>query len=362
MRVGLYEMQVLDQSGVPLKERIIGANNFVEAATGQEYKVKVFVHRKEGTGFPMKYAIVRLLVDGAGVNYHMRLNFDDAVGIMKSAEFTGFRCGFNSYNAFVFTLPDAAIGDVSNESKTGHLKVEISEAVISSDLLTTPASYVFSAVESPRAVTENKKPTERATLGTVSGRTISFGSPSPTPDQPLYVWKKVRTVPDAILEVKCHTADNLDFIQMVHDTRTANQIPTDLTTIAEQEEPINVERSVPSTAKSADPAAQSFDLTKVEPPPEVEYIGGCHTTGAPAETSAPGQKAHRKRKLKTKIASKAAMNDTAMTEDPFTAQPAQRKAGTLQKRKVTHKRAHKVSLMSAVSDADAGAVNDKKGK
>lgn len=76
MRVGLYEMQILDQNGVALPEHWIGGRCYVEAVPGQEFQVKSSIHRNNNGSFPVKSSVAILSVDGECLA-HWHFNLPD---------------------------------------------------------------------------------------------------------------------------------------------------------------------------------------------------------------------------------------------------------------------------------------------
>jgi hypothetical protein len=68
MRVGCYEILVLNDSEVPFKEDAVGDRVYINALPGQAYHVQINVYRNPLTGkFPSKYLRFGLYVDGLDV-------------------------------------------------------------------------------------------------------------------------------------------------------------------------------------------------------------------------------------------------------------------------------------------------------
>lgn len=357
MREGQFELQILDKDRAVLAERKVAGTNYVEAEAGKEFKVKVTVHKNVDNQLEMKFVIVELSIDGNYLSYHKKMTLNASFpGPSMSSLFLGFKTQdlpMNAYRAFEFSEADENMHHQPNKSSTGCIKADFFEATVTEvktrRVVTAPT--VVSALQVPQEqkplqvernqheqhapkLTENNKPTEKPSLKICAGRAFTIPAHTPRPAVPppvvnsgvnpvtnptsnpasnsgtsvlvdtapppepafdvSYVWKKVCTEPDATLEIRCHTADTLNFLQEFHADRAARaaamSIPVDLSTAPEVKQEIKLETGVASSVSGAAEVTQNtqvFDLTKmdtsamdltVEPPAEVEFIGGSFAT------------------------------------------------------------------------------------
>lgn len=257
MKVSLYELHVLSQDGNVMAERCIAGNNYVEAKPGEEYKVKVTIsHGAVDRKFPVQKSVAYLYIDGARVITYILFELQHWTQI-QSGEFRGYPHNDDSFKAFLFAAPTAAKDYDNTESATGHVKVEFYEV----ERCLEQYGNLNDLSRSPPAAkqeSENKKPTEQPSLRTSPGRIVPYqpfvpappvvrtvrAEPTqhsyvpyryraPSPPKVVYSWKRIRKEPDAVLELKCHIADTLDFIQAVYKAHleriATNRVPVDLT-------------------------------------------------------------------------------------------------------------------------------------
>lgn len=114
MREGLYEVQLVNQHGVPFREEEIDDKSYTHASPGQEFTVKITVHRHPVSGhFPYDCLRVGLFVDGYDVQYWKRMDFTLTPSHLDSvsAVFVGFKKNTADLRAFVFSAPAGATAE-----------------------------------------------------------------------------------------------------------------------------------------------------------------------------------------------------------------------------------------------------------
>lgn len=194
MRVGLYELQVVDQNGVALPERCIGGRYYVEANPGQEFRIKSTIHKDVSGLFPVSSSAVRLHVDGKSI-YHWTMNTLDQDGLNSVSHISnaGYYDGIaGQWHALKFGVvnTNANFND-SDKSKTGEVKIEFSETK-------TCSAYRVNHTAFPAApMPENNKPYKQPSLTIEPGRVISFNPP-----RSMLTYMRKRKEPESILQVK----------------------------------------------------------------------------------------------------------------------------------------------------------------
>lgn len=261
-------------------ERDVAGVTYVEAQAGKEYTVKVVVHKNVQNQFDWDFIKVQLSVDGTYVNIRKYMKLDANVsGASAYATFLGFREDFyaKQYQAFVFSEPEENVDHKNEQSSTGRIRVEFYEARprnpsndhASKGQPVIKTARVLSTQQNVK-LKENTKPLERPSLKTCPGRAITPPPPPPPPQaspalsnitstgddgtnttivthhtapiRPVethYAFRPMRGQPDATLEIRCHTADHLEFLQEFEADRAARaagiRVTVDLTSDAESE-------------------------------------------------------------------------------------------------------------------------------
>lgn len=114
MREGLYEVQLVNVNDEPFREEEIDDKTYTHAAPGQEFTVKITVHRHPITGeFPYACLRLGLFVDGYDVQYWKRMDFTVTPAELDhvSAVFVGFKKNTADLRAFVFSAPAGATAE-----------------------------------------------------------------------------------------------------------------------------------------------------------------------------------------------------------------------------------------------------------
>ena len=79
MRDGLYEVQLVDEGDLPFQESCVEGTTYAHAKPGQEFAVRITVHRNPLNGeFPFNYLRLGLFIDGHDVNYWKRMDMTAA--------------------------------------------------------------------------------------------------------------------------------------------------------------------------------------------------------------------------------------------------------------------------------------------
>lgn len=169
--------------------------------------------------------------------------------------FSGFRVSSETIQAFMFSDLSVGANSTSAEvpSKTGLLQVAVYEAertVSAVNPAFTP-TQVSSAVGT---VSENKKFWEQPSLATARGREVKESITFST-----YVCKRLHQLPHATVEIQCHTAGVLDFLQQQHN-RLHVPAATSSSTAPANDPPVHIDLS---TEPDVVPAAEFMQLPPV---------------------------------------------------------------------------------------------------
>lgn len=270
MRLGQYEVIIVDDDSIAFKEHNINGAVYVCGKARREYRVSVRIYRDEEGNFPVKYSHVSLSVDDVTVNYRLKLRLDDqSPDFRETFQFRGFRQARHTYRAFQFSVPTDAAVDNQAESRQGCIRVAFFEATVTKKRLaeicnkhnddTSSVDSVEPAEEEQVptcAVPRNKKYLQRPSLATTAGNIwIYKKSFRPKSHE---TWNDARAVPDASLEIWYHSDNKLKFLQEFYEAKqaraVANAVPVDLT------EDESVETDIaPALVKDAIPP---IDLTE----------------------------------------------------------------------------------------------------
>ena len=206
MRQGCYELLVLRSDGTEFDESAIGEKTFVRAEAGQEYIVKFVVHRSASGAYPFAYGRCSLSVDGQKRDNGNFLNMDPSLSAC-CVHFRGFQVDTQTVQAFTFTNVTVSTDPnlcVAN-SKVGLLQVTVHEV----ELRQQPVNFTYVPIPVAPAVStvfEEEKYWKRPSVATARGRDFQH-------HYNLIYARKMRRFPDATLEVQCHTAEVLDFLE-----------------------------------------------------------------------------------------------------------------------------------------------------
>eukprot|EP01032_Pedospumella_encystans_P008319 gene8319-9891_t len=213
MRQGCYELLVINSDGSVFPECTLEGKTFIRVAPGQDYAVKFIVHRDASGGYPFSHVICFLTVDGHETDRGVYLNLNlDSSSNSKCAFFRGFRVDSETVQVLKFSdvtlSSDLALCEAS--SKAGLLQVTVFEAERFAKPVNANSAYVPPPVAPVlNAVLEDKKFWKVPSVATIRGGNL----------EQLYNpvnFRKMRQLPDATLEVQCHTAGVLDYL---HDQR-----------------------------------------------------------------------------------------------------------------------------------------------
>lgn len=242
MRVGCYEILVLNDMEVPFKEDIVGDRVYVNAMPGQAYHVQINVYRNSLTGkFPAKYLRFGLYVDGLDVNYWKRLDLsnDDILPYdfktPVSSNFWGFKKNTTDLVSFVFarTLDHAAqypantntSSNSSSSTASKHSKVNAKNDELGSFRLIIHEAKVTTGVfnnqtgihdvpKQPIVHGENNEKEikfwQQASVSTLGGQVISSEKEKFIP---LAKWENISSIPLETLVLYYHSVDMIKFLK-----------------------------------------------------------------------------------------------------------------------------------------------------
>lgn len=140
MREGIFEVRVLRGDGSPYEQQEVAGNTYVIAEPGQEFIVRVLVHKNARGVFDHPMYRVGLYVDGLDVNYWKRVDTTMTDEAYSTTSFYGFKKNVQELRAFTFaeTVMSERTQEMSAsgiQSSLGTIRVEIFKA--------RPSSGVF---------------------------------------------------------------------------------------------------------------------------------------------------------------------------------------------------------------------------
>lgn len=215
MRVGQYEVLLMNTDLMHLPERTIAGSTYAIATEGSEYIVRVFVHRDVNGKFPAARMRVGLYVDGHDVQYWKRLDTTDAKTDSSvssiSTTFWGFKKSSSEIHSFMFATPEPISSSTSTKSTSsvGKIEVVIYEAeVVGGINENTSKEY---GVPTSQVVEGDKKFYMQASVGTTGGRKLE----NIEKFDPLLRWKNKYNHPMTSLILSYHTQDMLNIIEQI---------------------------------------------------------------------------------------------------------------------------------------------------
>lgn len=212
MRVGQFEILLMNTDLKHLEEQTIAGTTYAVATEGNEYIVRVFVHRDQYGNFPVERMRVGLYVDGHDVQYWKRLDTSatktDSDVTCVSTTFWGFKKSSTEIHAFTFATPDT-VSSTESSSSVGKIEVVIYEAeVVGGINENTSGQY---GVPKSQTVGGDKKFYMQASVGTTGGRKLE----NIEKFDPLLRWTNKHSHPIASLVLSYHTLDMLHLIENI---------------------------------------------------------------------------------------------------------------------------------------------------
>jgi hypothetical protein len=222
MREGLFEIQLLSADGKAFEE----SEGFVLASPGQEYSVRVVIHKDPTTGkFSTRSTKIKvgLYVDGVDVQYWKRIDLSTVPDDAQATEvkFWGFKQKTEDLKAFVFSSPKctesyAAIPDGSRDNFLGQIQAVLFEAVATTEVFSNIVNTASAPTE--HFVSDSKKFWQQASLGTCGGRSVEKEA-----FKPILRWNNASKEPMKTLVLSYHTKDMWELMQRFEkDTPVSN--------------------------------------------------------------------------------------------------------------------------------------------
>lgn len=220
MREGLFELYVTNSNGDRLPEVQVNGELFLIASPGDEYSVRVAMHRDPVTKkYPMNYVRIGLFVDDVDVNYWKRLDVTDSAKLAQlpdptgpvTATFWGFKKSNSDIRTFVFAMPKMdGDGAPDAHNALGTIRVEIFEAVVTQGVFDNQSGCY--EVPAENHVSGSQKFWKQASVATVGGRKLEA---SVERFAPLTRWANASKKPiDMVL--KYHSPGTIQALQIIH--------------------------------------------------------------------------------------------------------------------------------------------------
>lgn len=214
MRVGQFEVLLMNTDLMHLPEQTIAGSTYAVATEGSEYIVRVFVHRDANGKYPAARMRVGLYVDGHDVQYWKRLDTTDAKTDSSvscvSTTFWGFKKSSTEIHSFMFAAPEPISSTATKStSSVGKIEVVIYEAeVVGGINENTSKEY---GVPTSQIVDGDKKFYMQASVGTTGGRKLE----NIEKFDPLLRWTNKYSHPMTTLILSYHTQDMLNIIEQI---------------------------------------------------------------------------------------------------------------------------------------------------
>jgi hypothetical protein len=221
MRVGLFELTVIDENGRILPEDIIDGVNYIASQEGKQYHVNVSVYRDPITkSFPAQYLRFGLFVDGIDVQYWKRLDLSNPetlpsptdYKIPVCSKFWGFKTDLNELRSFQFRKPPSSNNDEDISGANfmlGRIKLVVYEARIIK-------GKVFQNQEKVKSISTDHsvggKVLAQPSLVTEIGNVVTRETEKFIP---LERWENASTVPLTTLELRYHSQSIIQLLKRV---------------------------------------------------------------------------------------------------------------------------------------------------
>jgi hypothetical protein len=220
MREGIYEVVVLRADGSRCEEQVVGGRTHVIAEPGQEFVVRVMVHKDAAGRFDHDMYRVGLYVDGHDVNYWKRIDTSATRENYAATSFYGFKKNVQELRAFTFaetvmTDRTHVAASASADSSLGTIRVEIFKARPSNGIFQNNAGY-HEMPDSTRNISETKKFWTQPSVTTRAGRKV-FNEQF----NPLQRWENINSTPDHVSILQYHTRELVALLRTIHEQKLA---------------------------------------------------------------------------------------------------------------------------------------------
>jgi hypothetical protein len=229
MRVGPFEVFVIDQDGHRLEETLIDNKQYAVASPGKEYIIKVQVYKNiETNSFPAENMRVGLYVDGQDVQYWKRL---DTSLLPKESNcvnsiFHGYKKGKDDLRSFIFAKPRSVPGPSSGSSSAaspyasaapapshGTIQVVIFEAEQVQGIVQNVGGKY--EVPGQHQINSEGKFYKQPSVTTIGGRNITEAERF----VPLLRWKNKTDTPLVTMDLFYHSPEMIQFLELFHQER-----------------------------------------------------------------------------------------------------------------------------------------------
>lgn len=220
MRVGGFEITVIDDTGKILDEEIIDGKNYLVSEPGRVYHVNIGVYRDPNTQkFPAQFLRFGLYIDGADVQYWKRLDLSNDADLPKElhipvcSKFWGFKKNANELKSFMFSKATSNGSVETNKpavlpaDRRGTIRVVIYEARI--------VGGTFHNQNNPRnlamdGASSSNKPLEQASVVTSTGDAVSSEKEKFIP---LERWENISGTPLKTIDIHYHDRSTLNLLK-----------------------------------------------------------------------------------------------------------------------------------------------------
>lgn len=233
MRVGLFELELVNETHEPYPERVIGNRTYVEGVANSSYHVKATVYKDKDGAFPAGYLRVGLIIDGKELFQTRKLDLKRHLQHHKDEEsvtrfFFGFPKALNVYQSFLFNVPEmCSDANITPNLQLGSVQMVVEEAQPTGNM--RPMIYtVDSELPEHQRIREDKDFRLQASLGTAAGKVVVESRNNASSQRAEVMsekWVSLGKLPQASLRLCYHSAAMLDFLEFEYaKERTINLV------------------------------------------------------------------------------------------------------------------------------------------